>query len=127
MNKFFQLCILTYRQTQMIRKFFSGLNLSGTISLILILPFGAKIVKLLEDCYPFSFPLFFHFQFSSLGPYTFFKKIIILVALGAVAPRSEQAPAEMVGRLPSSKFWILLQMNSLAGLAFVVYCFADSQ
>lgn len=41
--------------------------------------------------------------------------IIILVALWAVAPRSEQAPAEMVGQLPSSKFWILLQMNSLAG------------
>lgn len=69
MNKFFQLCNLMYRETQVIRKFFSGLNLSGTISLILILLFGAIIIKLLlGDCYPIP-----HFssstsQLSSLGP-----------------------------------------------------------
>lgn len=45
MNKFFQLCNLMYRQTQVIRKFFSGLNLSGTISLILTFPFGATNCK----------------------------------------------------------------------------------
>lgn len=45
MNKFFQLCNLIYRQTQVIRKFFSGLNLSRTVSLILILPFGATNCK----------------------------------------------------------------------------------
>ena len=37
--------------------------------------------------------------------------IIIPVALWAVAPRSEQASAEMIGQLPSSKFWILLQIS----------------
>lgn len=112
----------------MIRKFFSGLNLSGTISLILILPFGATNCKTFGGLLPLlptsvlPFPVLIPWSL-----HFFLKKIIILVALGAVALRSEQAPAEMVGRLPSSKFWILLQMNSLAGLAFVVYCFADSQ
>lgn len=111
----------------MIRKFFSGLNLSGTISLILILPFGAinyetSFGGLLPHPSTSVLPL------PALIPWslTLLFFIIILVALGAVAPRSEQAPAEMVGPLPSFKFWILLQMNSLAGLAFVVYSFADS-
>lgn len=127
MNRFFQLCNLIYRQTQVIRKFFSGLNLSGTISLILILSFGATNCKTFGGRLPLLPTSVLLFPVLIPWSLHFLKKIIILVVLGAVALRSEQAPAEMVGRLPSSKFWILLQMNSLAGLAFVVYCFADSQ
>lgn len=113
MNKFFQLCNLIQGQAQVIRNIFSRLHLFGTISHILILPFGATNRKLLlEDCPPSTPPLPpppFRLQFLSLGFcrvvfFFFFPQIIILVALGAVAPRNEQAPAEIVGQLPSSKF-----------------------
>lgn len=128
-NKFFLLRNLKYGQAQVIRKFFSGLNFCGTISLILFLTFGATNYKT-----SFGGPLppslqFFHFQFSSLGSYS----LLVFVCFDhhpccpwGLAPRSEQASAEMVGQLASSKFWILVQMKSLAG-SFVACCFADSQ
>lgn len=96
----------------MIRNIFSRLHLSGTISHILILRFGATNRKLLlEDCPPSTpsppplpFTVLISWFLQSSVFLFFSPKIVILVALGAVAPRNDQAPAEIVGQLPSSKF-----------------------
>lgn len=70
----------------MIRNIFSGLNLPGTISLILILPFEAPTIKLpLEDCLPLPFPILI-LIFAQFFCLFVFSLIVTLVALGAVAP-----------------------------------------
>lgn len=123
-NKFFQHWNLKYGQAQVIRKFFSGLNFCGAILLVLFLTLELQITKLpLEDCYPHP---------SSFSTSSFYSLLAFVCfdhhpcCPWGLAPRSEQASAEMVGQLPNTKFWILVQMNSLAG-SLVAHCVADSQ
>lgn len=135
MNKFFQLCNLIQGQAQVIRNIFSRLHLFGTISHILILPFGATNRKLLlEDCPPSTPPLPpppFRLQFLSLGFcrvvfFFSFPKSSSLLPLGLQHLEMNRLLRKSLDSYQVPSLGILLQMNSLAGLAFVAYCFADS-